>query len=231
VSAVAGALAGAEKPLAILPLGTLNHFARDLAVPADLEAAAGVIAAAAPRRVDVGEVNGRVFVNNSSVGVYPRVVRERERLRRRVGAGLGKWLAMAWASGAVLLRLRPLSVRIRWPGGELPRRTTFVFVGNNRYDTAVVASQRREALDRGVLGVYVGRERTRLGLVRLGLRAIVRRVDGGDLDALEVTGLTLESRRPSMWVALDGEVVRLRPPIRYRILPGALRVLAPPAAP
>lgn len=231
VSAVAGALAGTDKPLAVLPLGTLNHFAKDLGMPEPLEEAAAAIAHAARRRVDVGEVNGRVFVNNSSIGVYPRVVRERERLRRRLGAWLGKWLAMAWAAVGVVLRLRPLSLRIRWEGGEVPRRTALVFVGNNRYDTAAFATQRRAALDRGLLGVYVGRDGTRLGLVRLALRALAGGVDDRHVEALEVEALTVETRRRTLDVAVDGEVVRLRPPIRYRIRPGALIVLAPLVTP
>jgi diacylglycerol kinase family enzyme len=236
VSAVAGVLAGTGRPLAVLPLGTLNHFAKDLGVPADLDAAARALAAAAPRSVDVGEVNGRVFVNNSSIGVYPRVVRERERLRKRLGRSVGKWLAMAWALVLVLLRLRPLSVRIRWGRGGEPteggvaRRTTFVFVGNNRYDTVLLANQRRAALDRGVLGVYVGREQTRLAMLRLGVRSLLRRVDARDLEALEVCSLALHSRRRSLAVAVDGEVARLTPPIRYRVRPGALQVLAPAPA-
>jgi diacylglycerol kinase family enzyme len=230
VSAVAGALAGTEKPLAVLPVGTLNHFAKDLGLPLDLEAAARVIATAVPRRIDVGEVNGRVFVNNSSVGVYPRVVRERERLRARMGRWIGKGIAMIWAIVAVLLRLTPVSVRIRWEGREVPRRTTFVFVGNNRYDTALLSTQRREALDRGILGVYVGKERTRVGLVRLAIRGLLRRVDASDLEALEVRSVTLDSHRNTVAVAVDGEVVQQRPPIRYRVRPGALLVLAPPPA-
>jgi diacylglycerol kinase family enzyme len=231
VSAVAGVLAGTEKPLAVLPVGTLNHFAKDLCIPPDLEGAAAIIASASPRRVDVGEVNGRVFVNNSSVGVYSRAVREREWLRARVGAFVGKWLAMGWAATSVLLRLRPMSVRIRWSGGEVPRRTPFVFVGNNKYDTAAVSTQRRDALDRAVLGVYVGKEQTRLGLVRLALRAITGRADGSVLEAFEVRDLELETRRRTLHVSVDGEVVRTTAPIRYRIRPGALQVLAPPTTP
>ncbi len=228
VSAVAGALAGSDTPLGVLPLGTLNHFAKDLGIPADLEGAARVIASGAPRRVDVAEVNGRVFVNNSSIGVYPHAVRERERARRRLGRWLGKGLAMAWAALRVLVRLRPLSVRIRWSGGAGPRRTPFVFVGNNRYDTALVATQRREALDRGILGVYVATAPTRLGLLRLAARALVDKVDPGrDVEALEVASLAIESHHRRLAVSVDGEVIALRPPIRYRIRPGALRVLAP----
>ncbi|WP_242338431.1 MULTISPECIES: diacylglycerol kinase family protein [Anaeromyxobacter] len=228
VSAVAGGLAGTPKPLGVLPLGTLNHFAKDLGLPADLEEAARVIASGAQRRVDVAEVNGRVFVNNSSIGIYPHAVRERERTRRRLGKWIGKWLAMAWAALRVLVRLRPLSVRIRWDGGAGPRRTTFVFVGNNRYDTALVATQRRAALDRGTLGVYVATAPTRLGLLRLGARALVGRVDPGrDVEALEVASVAIESHHRRLAVSVDGEVISQRPPIRYRIRPGALTVLAP----
>ncbi len=231
VSAVAGAVAGTDRALAVLPMGTLNHVAKDLGVPADLDAAARAIASAAPRAVDVAEVNGRVFVNNSSIGVYPRAVRRRERLRARLGRLVSKWLAMAWAMLQVLVRLRPLAVRIGWEGGAAARRTPVVFVGNNRYDTALLATQRRAALDGGRLGVYVARERTRAGLVRLAVRALRRHLDDRDLDALDVTSLTLDSRRRRrLAVSVDGEVVTLRTPIRYRIRPGALRVLAPPPA-
>ena len=225
VSAVAGAVAGTGKPLGILPLGTLNHFAKDLGLPLELADAARALATALPRTVDVAEVNGRVFVNNSSIGVYPRAVRTRKRLRAR----LGKWLAMGLALVRVIVRIRPLSVRIRWEGGARPRRTTFVFVGNNVYDTELLATQRRAALDAGVLGVYAGAERSRLGLLRLALRALRGRIDPArDLEALVVPWVTLESHRRTLLVSVDGEVVRLAPPIRYRIRPGALRVLAPP---
>jgi diacylglycerol kinase family enzyme len=229
VSAVAGVVAGTGKVLGVLPAGTLNHFAKDLGIPPRIEEAAAALAGARVRPIDVGEVNGIVFVNNSSVGIYPRVVRERERLLARLGRG--KWLATAWAAAAVVSRLQPLSLRIRWEGGAAAARTTFAFVGNNRYDTALLATQRRAALDAGVLGVFIGRERSRLGLLRLGARAALAHLDERDLDALEVREVTLESHRRTLWVALDGEVRRLRPPIRYRIRPGALRVLAPPPQP
>jgi diacylglycerol kinase family enzyme len=231
VSAVAGALAGTDKALAVLPMGTLNHFAKDLGVPLALDAAARAIASGVPRAIDVAEANGRVFVNNSSLGLYPRAVRERERLRARLGRLASKWLAMSWAMLLVLVRLRPLTVRIRWGGGGgSRRRTPFVFVGNNRYDAALLATQWRAALDRGLLGVYVARERTRVGLLRLALRALLRRLHDRDLDALDVPSLTIESHRRRLLVSVDGEVVPLATPIRYRIRPGALRVLAPPVA-
>src|SRR5262249_45364637 len=82
---VAGGLAGADMPLGILPLGTLNHFAKDLGVPTDLAGAVATIALGHQRKVDVAEVNGRVFVNNSSVGLYPYMVLQRERRAKSTG--------------------------------------------------------------------------------------------------------------------------------------------------
>ncbi len=96
VSAVAAALVDSDIVLGVLPLGTLNHFAKDLGIPLLLEAAAGAIVAGRTARIDVGEVNGRVFVNNSSIGLYPEIVRDREQQQRRLGRG--KWPALAWAS-------------------------------------------------------------------------------------------------------------------------------------
>ncbi|HEY1107967.1 MAG TPA: diacylglycerol kinase family protein, partial [Opitutaceae bacterium] len=96
MNTAAGVLAGTGVPLGPVPLGTLNHFARDLGLPGEWREAVPVLATAAPRAVDVGEVNGRVFVNNCSLGSYPEAVRQRDRLRRQTGHG--KWRAMALAS-------------------------------------------------------------------------------------------------------------------------------------
>ncbi len=110
VSTVAAALAGGEIALGVLPLGTLNHFAKDMQLPLELEPAVELIARGATRRVDVGEVNGRIFINNSSLGLYPDIVRDRERQQRRLGRG--KWPALVWATLGALRRFPFLSVRL-----------------------------------------------------------------------------------------------------------------------
>ena len=99
IAAVAAALVDTDVTLGVLPLGTLNHFAKDLGIPLDLEAAVRTLFAGNVARVDVGEVNGRIFLNNSSIGFYPQIVRERERLQRH---GTGKWVAVARAAAADL---------------------------------------------------------------------------------------------------------------------------------
>src|SRR5947199_3052283 len=80
VSAVASALVGTDKALGVLPLGTLNHFAKDLCIPLEVVGAARNVCEGREVSVDVGEVNGRVFINNSGLGLYPHIVRRREKL-------------------------------------------------------------------------------------------------------------------------------------------------------
>jgi diacylglycerol kinase family enzyme len=226
VSAVASALAGTGTPMGILPLGTLNHFARDLGIPGELAAAARVLAEGELRRVDVGEVNGRRFVNNSSVGLYPRVVRRRRRLR----AFLGKWLALALGALAVLWRFPRIRLRLRAAGVDAPVVTPFLFVANNRYAPDLRAGGRREALDRGALHVYVARTERRRAFLRVAVRWLAGLGQDEDVAELAAREVSVESRRRHLDVAADGEVVRLRPPLRYVIHPGALAVLAPRAA-
>ncbi|MDQ4136742.1 MAG: NAD(+)/NADH kinase, partial [Pseudomonadota bacterium] len=153
VGAVASVLAGTGIPLGILPLGTLNHFARDLGIPFDLQAAAAVICEGHARAVDVAEVNGQVFVNNSSIGLYPYMVLDRERRRSRHGQA--RWVATLLAAFRTLryLPLRRLSVRAE--GWVEPCRTPCVFVGNNQYRLTGPALGTRERLDEGRLYLYV----------------------------------------------------------------------------
>jgi diacylglycerol kinase family enzyme len=227
ISAVAGALAGTDTPLGVLPTGTFNHFARDLGLPLELDAAARALAAGEVRTVDVGEVNGRVFVNNSSIGLYPLAVRERE-TRRRFWP---KPLAMAAAMIRLVARLPQFRLRLRLRGATVPRRTPILFVGNNEYDMKLLAPQRRARLDAGALSVVVVRHASRVGLVGMALRALVGRLDEArDLETLRLEELEVSPRRPHrLLVSADGEVFRAEPPITYRIRPRALRVLAPAA--
>jgi diacylglycerol kinase family enzyme len=226
IRTVAGVLAGSDVPLGLLPLGTLNHFARDLGVPSDLDAAVAVIAGGATQAVDVGEVNGEVFVNNSSIGVYPYMVLDRE--RRRSLHGLTKWTAMALAAVRTLryLPLRRLSIRA---GGRAePFRTPCAFIGNNEYGLTMPALGKREKLDDGELCLYVARADGRLALLWLALRAALGFVrEARDLRTLRAPEADISARLSRLPVALDGEVHVLRPPLRYRVRPRALRVFVP----
>ncbi|HVR69646.1 MAG TPA: diacylglycerol kinase family protein [Vicinamibacteria bacterium] len=225
LSSAAGVLAGGPTPLGILPLGTKNHFARDLGLPLDVEAAAGVIAAGRVRRVDVGEVNGRVFLNNCSLGVYPDLVRDRETQKTREDRGRGP--AMLRASWNALRRFRVRTVTLRADGRVWRVTTPLVFVGNNRYETRLPALGRRNALEDGQLWLYVARDVSRLGIVRLGARMLLGRLERArDFEALSATELELRTRRSHLRLAVDGEVLPMVSPVRWRVRPEALAVLA-----
>ncbi|MET0649417.1 MAG: diacylglycerol kinase family protein [Pyrinomonadaceae bacterium] len=227
VGSVAGALAGTDMPLGVLPLGTLNHFAKDLGIPLTLEEAARNICEGRAVPVDVGEVNGRVFVNNSSLGLYPRIVHRRRKLQAREGSG--KWPAFLRAALAVLMRYPFLHVRLEADGHEIARKTPFVFVGNNEYQVENLQLGARSCLDAGHLSLYVAHRTGRLGLLRLALHALFGRLrQAEDFDALCAREIWVETRRPKrLPVATDGEVSVLSTPLHFRIRPGALRVIVP----
>lgn len=224
VRAAASVLAGSDLPLGILPLGTLNHFARDLGLPLDLEGAVRLTASGRVRLVDVGEVNGRVFLNNSSLGIYPHLVAERDRYRSR---GPARWLAAALALCRVFWRLPRPRVRVLAPGWEAVRRTTCLFIANNMYQLDAFASATRLRLDTGELCLYMPNREGRLALLVLAIRAFLGRLEA----QRDFTRLSLKSveislrRRRRVRVALDGESLVFRPPLHYRIRPGALRVI------
>src|SRR5215217_5373683 len=146
ISAAASALIGTETLLGILPLGTLNHFARDLGIPTNLNEAARLIAAGGERRVDVAEMNDRVFINNSAIGLYPLMVLDRDRQRARLGRS--KRLAMVIASLRTLWRFghRRLTLTIN---DERKARvdTPLLFVGNNDYRIDIGAPGQRESIE------------------------------------------------------------------------------------
>jgi diacylglycerol kinase family enzyme len=224
VNAVAARLAGTDRILGIIPGGTLNHFAKDLHIPLDLPAAVELLRRRPVRHIDIAEVNGRPFINNSSLGMYPQIVREREKIRRH---GVRKWIAFA---GALLQTFRHwplLRVRLEVDGKAVRRLTPFVFVGNNRYEIEGLRMGSRDRLDAGELCLCSARRMSRLALVRMATRGLLGGLrHSGDLDVNCARELWVNTRR-KIDVALDGEVVRMRAPLHYRIRPGALKVIAP----
>jgi diacylglycerol kinase family enzyme len=225
ISGVAGALAGTEVPLGVLPLGTLNHFARDLGIPLGLADAIGVILAGVVTPIDVGEVNGHVFLNNSSIGVYPRVLRLRERYRQR---GRSKWIAAFWAILAVLRRHSFMGVRVEADGETIVRRTPFVFVGNNAYRMEGLSAGSRDSLTDGRLVIYMMNAGGRRSLLWLAWNVLIGRTRQlTELEERSVLEAQIELRRGGIQLALDGEVIEERGPLAYRVRPGALRVFTP----
>ena len=227
VSAAATALIETRTALGILPLGTLNHFARDLGIPVEIDAAAKLIAHGRPRSVDVGELNGELFINNSAIGLYPLMVIDRDLQRERLGRS--KRLAMLVASLRTLARFdhQRLSLTVN-DAEKASVDTPLLFVGNNDYRLDLGAPGRRPVLADGRLCVFVMRKKTRRGLIAASIRALFGRSRADDMVKLDdVQKLRVDSRRSRLRVSLDGEVARLQPPLRYQIRKRALSVIAP----
>jgi YegS/Rv2252/BmrU family lipid kinase len=226
ISAAASALVGTKTALGILPLGTLNHFARDLGLPTDLNEAAKLIARGKTRRVDVGEMNERIFINNSAIGLYPLMVVDRDLQRRRLGRS--KRVAMIVASARTLIRFGHQRLTLTVNDEKERVDTPLLFVGNNDYRIDIGAPGQRESLDDGQLCVMVMRKKTRRGFIAASVRALLNRVRDDDMEMIDgVERLRVSSHRRAIAVSLDGEIVRAEPPLDYRIRKGALQVVAP----
>ena len=227
IAAVAAALVGTDTTLGVLPMGTLNHFAKDLGIPLELEKAVETLFTGKVARVDVGEVNGRIFLNNSSIGFYPRIVQAREREQRK---GRSKWVAFVQAAARIAQQHLTLHVELDDNhGSHQSYDTPFVFVGNNRYAVAGLEIGTRAILDGGKLWVCAAPYASRLTLIALALEALLGRVRDVDLAALETEQIDVHMHRDHVQVATDGEVNVMRTPLHYRSRPGALRVVVPAA--
>ena len=226
IRTVAGVLAGSGVPLGILPLGTLNHFAKDLGIPLHLGEAAEVIARGAHRDVDLAEVNGETFINNSSIGIYPYLVLDRE--RRRAHHKVAKWMAMVPALFRAARHFPRRRLALSAEGWTRPYRTPCLLIGNNEYGVEFPTLGRRHSLDRGMLSVYVVKQRRAWGLFWMVWRMAFGKVSQGrDVESFRLSELEVRSKTSRLPVALDGEVEFMHPPLQYRSRPRALRVIVP----
>lgn len=230
LSAVAQGLMGTSAKLGVLPLGTFNHFAADLGIPSDVEGALKVIREGAPEAVDVAEINRQIFLNNSSIGIYPRLVHERDEERKKTG--VGKFTAFLKASWKILRKYPSLTLKLKFgENKEVRRKTSFVFIGNNEYILEGLRMGRREGLKQGYLDIGVVERSSRADLVRVFFRALFGRLGGEPyFDEYKVQEARIDSRKRFLPVAMDGEVKLFRTPLNFKIRPKALTVMLPKVA-
>ena len=225
VSAVAAAVAGTGATLGVLPLGTLNHFAKDLGLPIDLNKAAEIIAAGRTRSVDIAELNGRCFINTASIGVYSRLLAERAARER---GGRTKWIAHAAATARAMSTYRPVHALVQDNTRSDRVVTPFVFVGNNEYELSGWELGGRQRLTDGRLHVCMAPGMSRGGVARLVVAAAFGRIHMiEDFESFLTSRVDVDVTMSRVHVSLDGEVIPFEAPLRFQSRPAGLRVIAP----
>lgn len=214
-------------PLGIVPAGTFNYFARELNIPGDGAAAAALLMNGVPRKVAVGFVNEHLFLVNASFGVYSKVIRAREQDVSRFGRS--RIVAVISALAALLRRRHRYAVKISANGVEQVRRTAMVFAGNSSLQLEKLALEIARCAQEDQLAVLVLKQASPLGMLRLLLRAALKTLDGDELlEAFCADTFEIETRRRFVDVVADGEIIRCRTPLRFRVERSALQVIVPP---
>lgn len=219
-SAVANVVANTRSVLLPLPGGTLNNFTKDLGVPQDMHEALQRATTLKPRSVDIAEVNGLFFVNNSSIGLYPHSLQTRRRLQKF----LGKWPAAFLGACRAFVRFRTYTITI----GDSSAKTPFVFVGNNDYGLEESSGWNRDAVDQGILSIYMVKTTSRLGLFGLFIATLIgRHHRAKSFDYRKTAQVTIDSRKHNrVHVSHDGEVTTMEMPLQYKLHKASLRVIA-----
>lgn len=224
VSSIAAVTCHSDIPLGVLPLGTLNHFAQDLGMPVDIAACVAILCNGAVYQVDIGQLNDQYFINNASIGFYPKMVRHRDQQIRDVQRN--KWFALTISAVRMLLHFPLLTVSIETEQGSTVTKTPLVFIGNNRYDCSLAAG--RACLSEGELCVYVVKCSSRFAVLRLLWQAMYRGFYAADdFVAYHVNEAVIRVKAKAVQTASDGEVHLMSSPLRYRSMARALRILGP----
>lgn len=226
ICAVASSLVGSEARLGILPLGTFNYFARSLGLPEAIKEAVDVLARGESRPIDTGEVNGRVFLNNASLGAYPAILQSREQIYRRWGRSR---IAAYWSVLATLANFHsPLTLSITIDGAVRRFRSPLVFVSNNAYQLDLLGLEGAECIKSGRFALFVTADSGRRDLLRHALRLATRTIaNRRDFELVCGDDIVLETAKPQRLVALDGERERMRGPFHFRMRRQALNVVVP----
>ncbi|EAR53029.1 hypothetical protein OG2516_11216 [Oceanicola granulosus HTCC2516] len=227
--AVASEMLGTGIPMAVLPLGTFNFFARGLGYSEEPEEAARQILEGQARDIRIGTVNGQPFLNNASLGIYPTILRERESVYKRWGR---RRIAAHWSVLRTFLKFkRPWEVTIDLGDGPRKRRTALIFVGRSAYQLERFGLKGVKAISDDKFAVLVAKAETRWDLFKLTARLTLRRIEEGrDYDFYQVPRMTLEvHKRRRVLIAYDGEKRWEEGPISFEMSRAPLRIVLPQA--
>jgi diacylglycerol kinase (ATP) len=221
-SAIAGLMAGSETTLGVLPLGTGNQFARDLHIPADVEAACAILTTGKSICVDVGRIADHRFLNVATLGLSTQIARELTvDMKRRMGR-----LVYVYAAARAMQNVRPFRVHLETEQGIHDFETLQLVIGNGRFHVGAVPLSPTASIVSGRLSLYSLLSTEKSDLLRLAVNvALGRHVEIPDI-LTEETEWGRVSTVPSVAATVDGEVCE-RTPFEFRVDPAALRVMAP----
>ncbi|MEO5815133.1 MAG: diacylglycerol kinase family protein [Gemmatimonadaceae bacterium] len=226
IATAASALLKTEIELAILPGGTLNHFASDLQIPSKAEDALALAVDGTSKPADVGMVNKRVFLNTSSAGTYVHFVRVREYLEPRFGYRIASFIAAL----RVLFTFRTISVEFEVDGQRKSYVTPMIFIGAGERELKLPLLGKRIPGGKRGLHVMIVKGRTPARLMAIGLNAVARGVKTAartpELDSFIVERCTITLRHEGR-IAVDGELVSLGTTLDYHIDRDAIKVVCP----
>jgi diacylglycerol kinase family enzyme len=227
--AVAQATLGSGCPFAVLPRGTFNYFSRDHGIPADLDASTRLLLTARAYPVQVGVVNGRMFLVNASLGLYPKLLEDRETYKRQFGRS--RLIALLSAAATLLRRHRHLRLHIEHEGQMREIRTSTLFVGNNRLQLEQIGMKESALLEQGLLAAIAPRAIGRLAQIALSiLGAAGRMSDADNVMSFTFRSITVthpSKRRRRVKIATDGELAWLDMPLEFHVAPEPLFLLKP----
>ncbi len=223
INAVAAEALESSTTLGIIPFGTFNHLSKDLGIPQDLESAVSLLGTGTEKSIDVAEVNNRIFLNNSSIGIYSKIVATRQRHERY---GYSKGFALLLSLLSLVRRYSFVEVQIEIEGQTRSFRSPLVVIGNNKYEVEGLNFGSRERLDEGMLSLFVVRHAGVKTLATLLVHAFKKTLRQHDLfEEYFSKAVTVRTKKPVVKVGIDGEIISVSSPLEYKLRPRALRVI------
>lgn len=203
----------------VLPLGTLNHFAKELALPASPEELVQAILKKTTRTIDMAEVNGLVFVNNSSIGVYPRFAKKRDHYMRFYN----KWLSYIPGIIQTFKNHENYPLSIKSEELNIFVNTSFLMISNNLYSYEFPLSFQRKDFNQSYLGIYYFKH-GKLKLLKM-IKLFLNRKDNFAIKKSEIPVEISIKNKERVSISLDGETQTVNTPLIYKSLPNSLTLL------